>query len=170
MPIAYNIVKETETGKPLKIERKKDKKLVKGWKVDWLDANGGVHHDSVEIYIRGQNKGKPKGTLHGALTKDFKTRANGYPAAIDIVKRKKAKSNALREYSDYVRSEVRGGAPKRVKYSARKVKDNSAKRYGGNAYKTAKDAYDYFNANFDAAYDEDRRLRAQRKYLRSMKK
>ena len=170
MPIAYNIVKETEKGKPLKIERKKDKKLVKGWKVDWLDANGGVHHDSVEIYIRGQNKGKPKGTLRGALTKDFKKKANSYLSAIDMVRRKKAKSNALREYSDYVHSEVKGGSSKRIKYSARKVKGNSAKIYAGNAYKTAKDAYDYFNANFDAAYDEDRRLRAQRKYLRSMKK
>ena len=161
MPIAYNIVKETENGKPLKIERKKDKKLVKGWKVDWLDAKGGVHHDTIEVYIRGQNKGKPKGTLRGAMTKDFKKKAIDYKAALDMVNKNRARNAGLREYSDYVRAEVRGASRKRVRYSARKVKDTSAKRYAGNAYKIAKDAYDYFNDNFDDAYEAERREHAE---------
>ena len=166
MPIAYNIEKETEKGKPLKIERKKDKKLVKGWKVDWLDAKGGVHHDSVEIYIRGQNKGKPKGTLRGALTKDFKKKAMNYQTALRMVNRTRAKNAGLREYSDYVQSEVRNNAKKRVKYSARKVRPHDPRQYGGNAYKIAKDAYDYFDANFDKAYEEERREHEERKRAR----
>ena len=158
MPIAYNIEKTTEKGKPIKIERKKDKKLVKGWKVDWVDAKGEVHHDGVEIYTRGQNKGKPKSTLRGALTKNFAARAVDLPTARRMVElgtaKKKAKSSAKRKFATQLEGKLRAEFPKGKLYSGIKhVTINNPKYYGGNAYKKAMEEFANFNKNYTPAND-----------------
>ena len=155
MPIAYNITKTNEKGKPLKIERKKDKKLVKGWKVDWVDAKGEVHHDGVEIYIRGKNKGYPKTTLHGALTSDGRKRADDLPEArklLDISnERKKIKSKAKKQFASKVHDKLKAEFPSYKRfYSGKKhATELTPKYYGGSARKRAIQEFSKFNQSFN---------------------
>ena len=63
------------TGKKRVILKDKKGKEIPGAYVEWMDAKGNVYAERVPVYLKGDLKGRPKSTFHGALGPDRKPNA-----------------------------------------------------------------------------------------------
>ena len=62
-------------GKRKVILKDKKGKEIPGAYVEWMDAKGNVYAERVPVYLKGELKGRPKSTFHGALGPDRRPNA-----------------------------------------------------------------------------------------------